>query len=61
LAVVRAQPFVDAVLSGPVTAAQLAENLRAREVDGVEVAPRLAALVESPERYWAERAKLPWN
>lgn len=60
LAVALAQPFADVVLSGAATPAQLASNLRARElVDVHEHA--LDRLVEPAETYWAERAKLPWN
>jgi len=61
LAAALAQPFVDVVLSGAVTPAQLAENLRARAIDGAGIAEELRALVLSPEQYWAERAALPWN
>ncbi|NVB85615.1 MAG: aldo/keto reductase [Kofleriaceae bacterium] len=61
LAAALAQPFVDVVLSGAVSEQQLAENLRAREVDGAAVAEATLSLVEPPERYWEERARLPWN
>jgi aryl-alcohol dehydrogenase-like predicted oxidoreductase len=61
LAAALAQPFVDIVLSGAVTTAQLTSNLRARAIDGAESTSRLAALVEAPERYWSARAALPWN
>jgi aryl-alcohol dehydrogenase-like predicted oxidoreductase len=61
LAAALAQPYVDVVLSGAVTPEQLAENLRARDVDGASVAAKLASLAEPAERYWAERAALPWN
>ena len=61
LAAALALPFADVVLSGAATVAQLADNLRAREVDGDAVAAELTSLVESPERYWSERARLPWN
>jgi hypothetical protein len=59
--VALAQPFADVVLSGAATPAQLVANLRAREVDGAAAAESLAPLVEPPEAYWAERARLPWN
>jgi aryl-alcohol dehydrogenase-like predicted oxidoreductase len=55
------RPFVDVVLSGAATPAQLAANLRARDVDGATGLAALASLIEPPELYWAERAKLPWN
>jgi aryl-alcohol dehydrogenase-like predicted oxidoreductase len=59
LAFVLARPFVDVVLSGAVTRAQLGSHLAApalRLDDGA-----LAALAESPERYWATRSALPWS
>ncbi len=61
LAAALAQPFVDVVLSGAVTTAQLAANLRARAVDGAKAATALASLVEPADRYWRERSQLPWN
>jgi aryl-alcohol dehydrogenase-like predicted oxidoreductase len=61
IAAALALPFVDVVLSGAVTVGQLLDNLRARDVDGSATADAMASLVESPERYWAERARLPWN
>jgi aryl-alcohol dehydrogenase-like predicted oxidoreductase len=61
IAAALAQPFVDVVLLGAATTQQLTENLRAVEVDGASAATTLAALAEPPQRYWAERARLPWN
>jgi aryl-alcohol dehydrogenase-like predicted oxidoreductase len=62
LAAVLANPWADVVLSGAVTADQLAANLAAVRV---ELAPdeleELAALAEPPERYWKERAALSWS
>jgi aryl-alcohol dehydrogenase-like predicted oxidoreductase len=58
LAAALAQPFADVVLSGAVTPAQLAANLRARELAAVDPLP---SLVVPPDEYWAERANLPWN
>jgi aryl-alcohol dehydrogenase-like predicted oxidoreductase len=62
LAVVLARPWADVVLSGAATAGQLRSNLAAIAVawDGV-AGERLDALAESPEDYWAIRARLPWN
>ena len=62
LAAVLAQPWVDVVLSGASTVAQLRSNLSALELSlpGV-VAQRLAALAEDPEQYWRERSELPWT
>ena len=61
LSAALAQPFVDIVLLGAVTPTQLAENVRARSLDGSDLAQRLAALLEPPEQYWAERSRLAWN
>ncbi|AKV00349.1 L-fuco-beta-pyranose dehydrogenase [Labilithrix luteola] len=63
LAVVMAQPWVDVVLSGATTPAQLLDNVRAREVDGSAAAAvsSLASLAQTADRYWAERSKLPWT
>lgn len=59
LAIALAQPFADVVLSGAATPAQVAANLRARELAVTE--DLLADLVEPAERYWAERSRLPWS
>jgi aryl-alcohol dehydrogenase-like predicted oxidoreductase len=65
LAAVLAQPWVDVVLSGADTVAQLTSNLGAYQVQeqvGDELLNRLAAeLPEDPERYWETRSELPWN
>jgi aryl-alcohol dehydrogenase-like predicted oxidoreductase len=54
-----AHPFVDVVLSGAATVAQLHSHVAAT---GVAVdAGALATLAEPPKRYWATRASLPWN
>jgi aryl-alcohol dehydrogenase-like predicted oxidoreductase len=62
LAAVLANPWVDVVLSGPVTPAQLASNLAATqlELDPDEL-EQLTPLAEPPDRYWQERATLPWD
>jgi aryl-alcohol dehydrogenase-like predicted oxidoreductase len=60
LAAVLAQPWADVVLSGAVTASQLASNVRATELAlGPEVLD-LVAPEPAPE-YWAERSRLPWR
>jgi aryl-alcohol dehydrogenase-like predicted oxidoreductase len=60
LAAVLSQPWADVVLSGASTVAQLHSNVAALELDpGIE--PELVQLAEDPERYWTERAGLPWN
>ena len=55
-------PFVDMVLSGAGTEAQLASNLRALELD-LTPADReaLAGLSEQPGDYWRTRGGLDWN
>jgi aryl-alcohol dehydrogenase-like predicted oxidoreductase len=62
IAAALAQPWLDVVLSGAVTAAQISSNLAAAEV---LLAPteltELGALAEPPERYWATRASLAWS
>ncbi|GAA0212130.1 aldo/keto reductase [Saccharothrix mutabilis subsp. mutabilis] len=59
LAAVRAQPWVDVVLSGAASADQLHSNLRAAEID---LDPEeLSDLAEPAERYWATRASLAWE
>ncbi|MFI6834062.1 aldo/keto reductase [Kribbella sp. NPDC050241] len=49
-----AQPWADVVLSGAITAEQLASNL-AFHVDGP-----LVEFVQQPDEYWTERSALPW-
>jgi aryl-alcohol dehydrogenase-like predicted oxidoreductase len=64
MAAALTQPFVDVVLSGAASPQQLSENLRARAIDAATaaaIAARLDGLVESPQQYWSERARLPWN
>ena len=61
LAAALSQPFADVVLSGATTPSQLGENLRASAVDGARAARDWAGIVEPAERYWSERARLPWN
>jgi aryl-alcohol dehydrogenase-like predicted oxidoreductase len=53
---VLAQPWCDVVLSGAVTADQLASNAAAVSFDPDE----LADLIEPPDRYWATRSARPW-
>jgi aryl-alcohol dehydrogenase-like predicted oxidoreductase len=62
LAAVLAQPWADAVLSGAMSAEHLRSNVRALRVAWDEAAAeRLQAVAEEPQRYWATRARLPWN
>ncbi len=62
LAAVLANPWADVVLSGAVTPAQLESNLAATqlELDPDEL-EELSTLAEPPDRYWQERATLPWD
>jgi aryl-alcohol dehydrogenase-like predicted oxidoreductase len=64
LAAVLRQPWVTVVLSGAVTGAQLASNLRAAELDAAKVwlgAAEMERLAEPAEAYWRARAALPWR
>ncbi|TBL35461.1 aldo/keto reductase [Verrucosispora sp. SN26_14.1] len=59
LAAALHQPWAAIVLSGAATADQLASNLRAQTLT---VDPtRWADLAMPPDRYWQERAALPWT
>jgi len=61
LAAVLNQPWADVVLSGAATPEQLVSNLAALDVvvDN-PLQARLRHLSEPSERYWSERARLPW-
>ncbi|NCC34805.1 MAG: aldo/keto reductase [Chloroflexia bacterium] len=62
LAAAMAQPWADVVLSGAASVAHVQANLRASDVVYPDAAASaLAALVESPDAYWATRARMPWN
>ena len=67
LACVLAQPFEPHVLSGAVTADQVASNLGALAVaDRLRADPELLGRImgetqQDSEAYWAERAALAWN
>jgi aryl-alcohol dehydrogenase-like predicted oxidoreductase len=61
LSVALTQPWVDVVLLGAVTEAQLLGDL---DVDGEltdEVLAALPSLVEASELYWKKRSSLPWH
>jgi aryl-alcohol dehydrogenase-like predicted oxidoreductase len=61
LAAALANPWVDVVLSGAVTPAQLEANLAALRVElAAGELEELSALAEPPDRYWQERAALAW-
>lgn len=59
LAAALQQPWVDIVLSGATTVAQLHSNLAARSLS-VDL-PDLRGLAQSPETYWQTRSGLSWN
>jgi len=62
LGVVLAQPWVDVVLSGAATVAELSSNLAAPTVPFTSAQiERLDSLREDSVTYWAKRAALPWN
>jgi len=62
LAAALAQPWVDVVLSGAATVAQLESNLAAAHPPAGETDPdRLSALAEDPARYWSARAAMAWT
>ncbi|WP_432176935.1 aldo/keto reductase [Streptomyces sp. Tue6028] len=62
LAWVLRQPWAGVVLSGAVTANQLASNLHAAVVDlDDDQLARLDGLVEAPQAYWERRGRLPWH
>jgi aryl-alcohol dehydrogenase-like predicted oxidoreductase len=62
LAAVLDQPWADVVLSGAITSEQLHSNLAASDVVLDEpLRARLGHLVEPPEQYWSERARLAWT
>ena len=60
VAAVLAQPWVDAVISGASTVAQLHSNLRALDIDPEQTGD-LPGLVEQPEEYWSRRSGLAWT
>jgi aryl-alcohol dehydrogenase-like predicted oxidoreductase len=62
LSAVLAQPWVDVVLSGAATEAQLQSNLAALVVRRNDPSDELFhSMAESPEDYWSTRSRLPWN
>ncbi len=59
LAAALSQPWVDVVLSGAVTSAQLRRSLTA--LDCVGHAGDLPAVARAPDEYWARRSALGWE
>lgn len=61
IAAALVNPWVDVVLTGAVTVQQLRSNVRALDVTLEPGALHaLGAMATPPERYWSERASLPW-
>ena len=58
IAAAIAEPWSDVVLSGAVSPAMLAGNLRALDIDAV---PELPELAESADDYWSTRSSLAWS
>jgi len=62
LAFVLERPWVDIVLSGAATTAQLVSHTDALAVSlDDQTRTLLATIVEPPTRYWTTRASLPWT
>jgi aryl-alcohol dehydrogenase-like predicted oxidoreductase len=62
IAGVLARPWVDTVLSGATTVAQLESNLGAVHVEwDPALEDELRALIEEPSAYWSTRSGLPWT
>jgi aryl-alcohol dehydrogenase-like predicted oxidoreductase len=62
IAAALAQPWSDVVLSGAVTAEQLASNLTALDVVlSPDELAGLGAAAEPPASYWSKRAELAWS
>ncbi len=62
IAAVLANPWVDVVLSGAVTPAQLRSNVAALDVQiALEELEHLRASAIAPQDYWQQRAQLPWS
>ena len=59
MAAALSQPWIDVVLSGAVTPAQLSGNLAA--LRDVSIADHLTSIAMSPAAYWASRQALPWG
>jgi aryl-alcohol dehydrogenase-like predicted oxidoreductase len=62
LAAALAQPWAGVVLTGAVTAEQLAANLRAVEVPwSADLEAALAPIAVDADDYWGQRSALPWT
>ncbi|MGU3432507.1 aldo/keto reductase [Actinomycetes bacterium M1A6_2h] len=61
LSTALAQPWVDVVLSGAATVAQLEQNVAALTLDRHPIVPTDVDLAEKPEHYWDKRSRLEWT
>jgi aryl-alcohol dehydrogenase-like predicted oxidoreductase len=62
IAAALANPWVDVVLSGAVTAEQVRSNVLAATVDvASDQLTELAKMAEPPDQYWKERSQLAWS
>jgi len=62
IAAALANPWVDVVLSGAVTEAQVQSNVRALAVRlSPDELAELSKLAEPPDQYWKERSQLAWR
>jgi aryl-alcohol dehydrogenase-like predicted oxidoreductase len=62
IAATLANPWVDVVLSGAVTEAQLRSNVGALTMTlSPDELAKLSKLAEPPDRYWKERGQLAWH
>ncbi len=62
MAAALANPWVDIVLSGAVTEAQVRSNVAALAVHpSADELAALSTLAEPPDRYWKERSQLAWR
>jgi aryl-alcohol dehydrogenase-like predicted oxidoreductase len=61
LAAALAQPWADVVLLGPASVDQLVSNLAATTVRfQQDELDSFGPIIQSPDRYWANRSALPW-
>ncbi len=61
LAAALAQPWADVVLLGPASVEQLTSNLAATTVRfQQDELDSFGPIIQSPQRYWANRSALPW-
>ena len=62
LAAALAHPWVDVVLSGAVTVDQVRSNAVAVDLTlPADALSEMDAFAQPPERYWTDRAALPWR